>query len=228
MRRLAASMFALGLSLAALTADAQGQNDGVRAPGAAGHTADNTARPSPEGARENTNLGRKDFVGLPQPYVQAIAKGETAFGSKDWVAATAAFQEATKLEPSRMLAFYRLGEAQRAAGKLDEAEGSWQAALGKKGPDDLKAKVMFVFADLRERQGKWEAAKTAWQAYATFVNGAQGARGYPATATERIKQVERRIKDEKDYGAVKERAAQREAEKAKEAEDNAKKDKLNR
>ncbi|MEJ7732360.1 MAG: tetratricopeptide repeat protein [Polyangiaceae bacterium] len=174
------------------------------------------------------NLGRKDFVGLPRPYVETLVKGEAAFGTKDWVGATAAFQEATKLEPSRMIGFYRLGEAQRAAGKLDEAEASWQAALGKQGPDDLEAKVMFVVADLRERQGKWEAAKTAWQGYATFVNGTKGARGYPATATERIKQAERRIKDERDYGAVKERAAQREVEKAREAEENAKKDKLNR
>jgi hypothetical protein len=174
------------------------------------------------------NLGRKDFVGLPRPYVETIAKGEAAFVGKDWVAATAAFQEATKLEPSRMIAFYRLGEAQRSAGKLDDAEASWQAALAKQGPDDLKAKVMFVVADLRERQGKWEAAKTAWQGYVTFVTGTKGARGFPATGAERIKQAERRIKDEKDYGAVKERAAQREAEKSKEAEDNAKKDKLNR
>jgi tetratricopeptide (TPR) repeat protein len=199
MRRFAAAVIALVLGAAPLVASAQAQN-----------------------------FGRKDFVGLPRPYMESIAKGEAAFVTKDWVAATAAFQEATKLEPSRMIGFYRLGEAQRAAGKLDEAEASWQTALGKQGPDDLKAKVMFVVADLRERQGKWEAAKTAWQGYASFVNATKGARGYPATATERIKQAERRIKDEKDYGAVKERAAQREAEKSKEAEDNAKKDKLNR
>lgn len=199
MHRLAATITALGLTLAPLAAGAQAQN-----------------------------YGRKDFVGLPRPYVETIAKGEAAFATKDWVAATAAFEDATKQQPSKTLAFYRLGEAQRAAGKLDEADATWQAALGKQGPDDLEAKVMFVVADLRERQGKWEAAKTAWQGYLTFVTGHKAAHGFAASASERIKQIERRIKDEKDYGAVKERAAQREQEKAKEAEENAKKDKLNR
>jgi len=64
-------------------------------------------------------------------------------------------------------------------------------------------------------------------AYASFVQGGK-TKGYPNSASERQKQADRRMKDEKDYGAVKERIAKREAEKIKEAEENAKKDKLNK
>ena len=53
-------------------------------------------------------------------------------------------------------------------------------------------------------------------------------KGFPATASERIKQADRRMKDEVDYGKVKERIAKRIAEKEAEAIENAKKDKLNR
>jgi len=52
--------------------------------------------------------------------------------------------------------------------------------------------------------------------------------GYPATALDRIKQVDRRVALEADYGKVKERIAQRVAEKEREAVENAKKDRLNK
>ena len=169
----------------------------------------------------------KETEGLPKPYVDAIGKGEAAFQARDFAASTTAFQDAIKVDPKIMLGYYRLGEAQRAAGKLDDADATWQSALGKKGSNELKAKVMFVIADLRERQGKWQPAKEAWAAYASFLSSSK-AKGYPATPTERQKQADRRMKDEKDYGAVKERIKKREEEKSKEAEDNAKKDKLNK
>jgi tetratricopeptide (TPR) repeat protein len=170
---------------------------------------------------------RKETEGLPQPYIAALGKGEAAFAARDFTASVAAFQEAIKVDPARMLAFYRLGEAQRAAGKLEDADATWQSALNKKGSEELKGKVLAVIADLRERQKKWQAAKEGWSAYASHLSASK-AHGYPATASERQKQAERRMKDEKDYGAVKERIAKREEEKTKEAEENAKKDKLNK
>jgi hypothetical protein len=88
--------------------------------------------------------------------------------------------------------------------------------------------VLFVLADLRERQRKWQASKDAWAAYAAFLQSHPKALGYPASAAERQKQAERRMKDEVDYGIVKERIAKRQAEKEAEAIENAKKDKLNR
>ena len=163
------------------------------------------------------------------PYVEQIGKGDASFVARDVPGAIAAYQEAIKLDGTRMLGFFRLGEAQLAAGKPDDAEGTWKAGLNKKGPEELQARILFVLADLKERQQKLTPeAKEAWAAYAAYLGQNAKAGGYPATATERQKMVDRRAKDEKDYAAVKTRVAQREAEKKKEAEDNAKKDVLNR
>jgi hypothetical protein len=111
---------------------------------------------------------------------------------------------------------------------VNEAEAAWQTAQARRGPPDLQAKVLFCLADLRERQGKWQDAKDAWIKYASFAQNEPKANAYPATAAERLKQIDRRVKDEKDYGAVKERIAARQAEREREALENAKKDKLNR
>jgi tetratricopeptide (TPR) repeat protein len=162
------------------------------------------------------------------PYMEAIAKGEAAFVARDFPAAVVGFQDAIKIDGQQMLAFYRLGEAQRAAGKPEEAEAIWSSALTKTGPDELKAKVLFVLADLRERQKKMPEAKEAWGQYAAFLKEKADAKGYAATSDERQKMVDRRVKDEKDYAAVKERITKRQEEREKEATENAKKDKRNK
>ncbi|MDI1482597.1 hypothetical protein [Polyangium sp. y55x31] len=162
------------------------------------------------------------------PYMEAIKKGEDAFVARDFPSAVTAFQDAIKLDSTKMLGFYRLGEAQLAAGKPEEAEAVWNVALNKDGPADLKSKVLFVLADLRERQRKLDVGKEAWAKYAQFLKDQADAKGYPGTPEERQKVIDRRVKDEKDYAAVKERIQKRQAEREKEAEENAKKDKLNK
>jgi tetratricopeptide (TPR) repeat protein len=162
------------------------------------------------------------------PYMEQIKKGEDAYVARDFTGAVAAFQEAIKIDVQKMLGYYRIGEAQLAAGNIAEAEAQWQSALTKTGSDDLKAKVYFVLADLRERQQKWAEAKEAWTAYSNFLQANPKALGYAATTVERIKQIDRRVKDEKDYGEVKERIKRRQDEQIKEAEANAKKDTKNR
>ncbi|WP_437598714.1 hypothetical protein [Sorangium sp. So ce590] len=188
------------------------------------------AQQSPEAAPAASSPPRKDPSGRSgiSPYTEQILKGQASFVARDIPGAIAGFQEAIKLDPSKMLGFYRLGEAMLESGNAAEAEAAWTTALGKKGPDELQAKVLFCLADLRERQKSWQAAREAWGAYGAFLTSNPKAGGYPATATERQKQIDRRVKDEKDYVAVKERIVQREAERQKEAEENAKKDTRNR
>ena len=185
---------------------------------------------TPKTAAAGSKEVRKDPEGKRgiSPYAEAIAKGEGAYVARDLPGAITSFQDAIKLDTEKMLGFFRLGEAQLESGKPDEADSTWATALGKKGTDDLNAKLLFVIADLRERQHKWQAAKDAWAAYSAFLQNHAKVNGYPATATERTKQADRRMKDEVDYGAVKDRIAKRELERTKEAEENAKKDKLNR
>ncbi len=187
-------------------------------------SAQTAAAPPAKGAVRKDPEGKTGI----SPYMEQIAKGEAAYVARDFPAAIAAFQEAIKLDGQKMLGFYRLGEAQLNNGKPDEADATWQAALSKKGPDDLMAKLLFVIADLRERQTKLDAAKDAWAAYAAFLQNNAKAAGYPATPPERQKVGAKRTKDLTDYAAVKDRIAKREAERQKEAEENAKKDKLNR
>jgi predicted Zn-dependent protease len=184
----------------------------------------------PKSAAAGSKEIRKDPEGKRgiSPYAEAIAKGEAAYVARDIPGAITAFQDAIKLDTEKMLGFFRLGEAQLESGKPDDADSTWQTALGKKGTDDLNAKLLFVIADLRERQHKWQAAKDAWASYSAFLQNHAKVNGYPATATERTKQADRRMKDEVDYAAVKDRIAKREVERTKEAEENAKKDKLNR
>lgn len=173
---------------------------------------------------------RRDPAGIKgiSPYMEMIVKGDAAFVARDIPGAVSAFQDAIKSDPEMMLGFYRLGEAELEAGKLDDAGKTWETGLSKRGSDDLKGKIMFALADLKERQKKWQAAKDAWASYSVFVQGNAKVKGHPATASDRIKQADRRMKDEVDYGKVKERIAKRIAEKEREATENAKKDKLNR
>lgn len=162
------------------------------------------------------------------PYMEHVVRGQNAFIARDFPGAVTAFQDAIKSDPQNMLGFYLFGEAQLEAGKPEEADAAWTAGLSKKGTDDLNAKLLFVLADLRERQKNWQAAKDAWTAYSAFLKGHEGVKGFAATAEDRVKRIDQRLKDEKDYAAVKERIKKREEERTKEAEENAKKDKLNK
>jgi tetratricopeptide (TPR) repeat protein len=161
--------------------------------------------------------------GADEAYADALAKGEKAFVTRDFGGALTAFQQATQLRPDDPLAYYRLGEAQLALEKLPEAEAAWKSAQAKSAEATLAAKVLFVLADLRERQQKWQDAKDAWTAYTAFLEKNPKAIGYPQTAAERQKQIERRVKLEADYGEVKKRAENRIKQQKEEAESEKKK-----
>src|SRR6185295_8307948 len=87
------------------------------------------------------------------PYMELVVKGNAAFTARDIPGAIGVFQDAIKMKPDEMLAYYRLGEAELEAGKLDDAEKAWEAGLSKRcsqgcgmpdHPDTMKAKLMFV------------------------------------------------------------------------------------
>jgi tetratricopeptide (TPR) repeat protein len=165
---------------------------------------------------------RRDPAGKAgiSPYMEAIVRGDRAYGTADYAGASESYGEAIRLDAEAMMAYYRLALVHLAQGKYDEVEQILQKAA--------KKKVLFVLADLRERTGKWQLAKDAWSTYSAFVEGHPKSKGYADTALERQKQLDRRVKYEKDYGAVKERIERRQKELEKEAEENAKKDKLNK
>lgn len=161
------------------------------------------------------------------PYQKIILKGQTAFVTGDVEGAIAAFREATQSDSEKLLGFYRLGEAQVASGKLDEALATLQAATEKKGSVNDQGKVLFLKADAIERQAKWQEAKDAWQAYSAFLVANPKAVGYAATAEDRIKLIDRRVADEKAGAEVKARREKRAAELEAQADAAKKKDKGN-
>jgi hypothetical protein len=186
-----------------------------------------TAAPAAPGDAKGPRRDPEGKAGI-SPYTEHVIKGQNAFVARDFPGAVTAFQDAIKTDPQNMLGFYLLGEAQLEGGKPEEAEAAWTTGLGKKGPDDLNAKILFSLADLKERTKNWQGAKDAWAAYSAYLTGHPQAKGFPATAEDRTKRIDQRMKDEKDYAAVKERIKKREEERTKQAAENAKKDKLNK
>jgi tetratricopeptide (TPR) repeat protein len=165
---------------------------------------------------------RRDPEGIKglSPFWETLKKGQDLYVARDFDGAIAAFREAIAKEPQNALGHYRMGEAQRAKGDLQEAEVAWVAALRYVGNDlPLRAKILFVLADLRERQKSWDDAKERWTAYEQFAQQNPGVRTFPATAAERKKRIETWKKLLEDYAAVKKRIEQR----LKEADEKARK-----
>jgi tetratricopeptide (TPR) repeat protein len=144
------------------------------------------------------------------PYAVKVMKGHAAYVARDFQGAIAAYKDAIKDDANDPSAHYFLGEAQLAAGNIAEADASFAAGLRVVGAkDDMHAKLLFVIADLRERQGKWPDAKKAWEEYAQFLSAHPNVKGYAATATERAKVIDTRVDLETKYAPVKQRIEQR-------------------
>jgi len=198
LRRIAAPifLFALGLSVTA-TAGKKGQKDKEAEP---------PATPASETGPKKDPKGIKGI----SPFWEAIKKGDDALAARDVEGAKTAYQEAIRGEPQNAMGHYRMGEAELTKGNLKEAEGFWQSALRFVGENaGLKAKVLFVLADLKERQRSLDEATNGWNAYEGHSKASPTAKTYPATPVDRKKRVEDWKKLEVDYGAVKIRIKQR-------------------
>ncbi len=174
------------------------------------HAADKKEKPKDEKAEHSERKDPKGITGI-RPYTELIIKGNAAYVAGDYATATSAYQEATQKTPNNALGHYMLGQAYVANNQLEEAARAWQTALRNAGKKPaLKAKVLFVIADLHERQQKFDKAAKAWKAYAGYVAANQSAKGYPASARQRQATLEKRKAMGAQYAKVKERIAQRE------------------
>jgi tetratricopeptide (TPR) repeat protein len=144
------------------------------------------------------------------PHAAALAKGHAAYVARDYPAAMQAYREAIAQDGSDPVGYYFLGEAQIAGGSTAEADASFAAGLrNAANKDDMRGKLLFVVADLRERQGKWLEAKKGWEEYAQFLSTHPGVKGYAATATERVKAADARIELDTKYAPVRRRIEDR-------------------
>ncbi|MCC6666890.1 MAG: tetratricopeptide repeat protein [Polyangiaceae bacterium] len=166
---------------------------------------------------------RKDPQGVKgiSPFWEQIKKGDDLYVARDFDGAIAAYKEAITKEPQNALGHYRIGEAHLAKNDTQEAETSWVAALRFVGTDHpLKAKILFVLADLRERQKSFDDATDRWNAYAQFAQQQPAAKAFPKSAEDRKGKIASWTKLVSDYAAVKKRIEAR----LKEADAKAKKD----
>ena len=164
---------------------------------------------------QGTAQVRRDPTGKTgiSPFWEAVKQGDTAFVAQDYEGAIAAYTSALGQEPNNPLGHLRIGEAHRAKGDFARAQEAFDAALRLVGTDArLRAKTLFLLADLRERQQQLAEAKAGWSTYAATLKQQPTPGGYPKSATERETRIDAWLEIQQQYAAVKERIATRLAE----------------
>ncbi len=140
----------------------------------------------------------------------AVADGIAKYAARDFPGAVAAFQKAIEADPKNPLGHYFLGEAQLAAGNMTEAEAAWtRASLVANDAKDpsLRARVLFVLADLKERQKKWDDARAAWQVYLDWAAKYPEAKAFTGSGQSRQQMIDAMTKQDKAYAVVRQRIA---------------------
>ena len=158
---------------------------------------------------------RRDPQGIKgiSPFWELVNKGDAAYVARNFDVAIAAYQEALSSEPQNALGHYRMGEAYLAKNNFDLAETAWQAALRFAVHDPrLRAKILFVLADLRERRQQLQEAKDGWSTYEANLQGQSEQVGYPHTPAERKKRIDVWVDMKEKYESVKQRILKRLAE----------------
>lgn len=134
-------------------------------------------------------------------------KGNEKYVAKDIQGAVDQYRRAIQLAPKNPIGHYMLGVGLMTLGNTQEAELSFKQAVtvGDTSPP-IKARALFALADLKERQKKWEDAKTAWQAYADYVTK-HAAAGSLLSATTKLEALDEMLKQDKAYEVVRDRIA---------------------
>jgi tetratricopeptide (TPR) repeat protein len=140
-------------------------------------------------------------------FLDAVSQGSVKYVGREIPEAIDLFRKATQLQPRNALGYYLMGEALLSSGNLPDAEAAWLQGeqVASSGPPSVHAKLLFVIADLRERQGRWNDAKAAWKRYADFAAQNADAGVFPASAETRIKDTSAMQTQDKDYVIVRKR-----------------------
>lgn len=147
------------------------------------------------------------------PFMIKVLEGNAAYAARDFAGAIAAYREAIQLNPEHPLGHYMLGQAHLAANQASDAEAAFQRGLRFVGNNkELQAKLLFVLADLHERQRRLGEAKNGYAAYVSFCKANPQAPCYPESAEGRIAAIDRREEIAQKAALVKQRAEEREKE----------------
>jgi tetratricopeptide (TPR) repeat protein len=149
------------------------------------------------------------LAGQAGGFKDAVAQGTTKYAARDFAGAVASFQKAIEADPKNPLGHYFLGEAQLAAGNLTEAEAAWNRASLEAADKDpaLRSKILFVLADLKERQHKWDDARAAWQVYLDWAAKSPNAGAFVGSGQSRQKSIDTMQQQDKSYAVVRQRIA---------------------
>jgi tetratricopeptide (TPR) repeat protein len=142
-------------------------------------------------------------------WMELCIEGNAKYAARDFSAAIASYTSATRLAPKNPFPQYLLGEAHLANGNLAEAEASLKQAelASDKRNALLRAKILFVLADVKERQKKWDEAKAAWQLYSEWVFAQSNGGTFPLSAAARIRAIDEVLKLDGTMQIVRERIA---------------------
>ena len=179
-----------------------------------------SGEPKPKPADKNDKAEKHDPENITaiSQYMETIAKGNERYAAKDQTGAIDTYKKAIQLSPRNPLGHYLLAEAYLGSGNMGEAEAAIQQAYEADAKNGLvRSHVLFLRADIAERQKKWEQAKAAWQAYTEHAAKLGDAGGFPQTAAERLKAIQKVIELEKAYAGVRERIAAEKADAGKTA-----------
>jgi tetratricopeptide (TPR) repeat protein len=166
------------------------------------------ALPPVYAAAQDTGPAGRDHKAIPSgKYTGLCSEGNAKYALRDFPAAIAHYHAAIELDPKNPLGHYLLGEAQLAAGNVADAEASWNRASLESGERDpaMRSRVLFVIADLKERQWKWDDAKAAWQVYLDWASRFPNAAAYPASARSRQQVIDAMLRQDKSYEVVRRR-----------------------
>ena len=168
----------------------------------------------PEASKPNApqKTIRRDPAGKTgiSPTWEAIKRGDDAYVAHNVDGAIKEYQAAIEAKPQNPVAHYRLACALIAKGDFKQAQESLDSALGFAQTDpQTAAKVLFVAADLKEREHDYPAALTAWKAYSAFAKANPGAKAFPASGESREVKVAAIIKLNEQSAKVKQRIEER-------------------
>jgi tetratricopeptide (TPR) repeat protein len=202
-RSIATLLFALGLPAVALVPYAASAQDAKKKPSAAASAS--AAGSSAGGKRRDP----ENITGISE-FMETCVAGNAKYVSRDFPGAIEQYRKAIQLNPKHPLGHYLLGEAQLAAGNMGEAEASWKQAelIADARDPTLRARILFVLADIKERQKKWDDARAAWQVYADWAAKYSDAGVFPQSASSRQQVIDAMTKQDKAYDVVRQRIAE--------------------
>jgi tetratricopeptide (TPR) repeat protein len=183
---------------------------GGDAPAAAPSSSDRAARnaDAPPADAGPTRRDPDNRTGLAE-WMSKCLEGNSRYLSKDIPGAIDSYRQAIQLAPKKPLPHYLLAEAELGAGNLPEAEAAINDA--EKASDDrdanVRGKILFFMADLKERQKNWDGAKEAWKVYGDYAAKHVDAGASLPTPPARIQAIDDMLRQDKAYDVVRQRIA---------------------